>query len=70
MLHNKLCQALNNSTLTNTWFTNENRIILLSSAKNLTDTHNLFLSTYNRIEFSLGSCLSKIGTETIEYRCL
>ena len=60
--HNALRQPFDNGGLTDTWLTNQDRVVLGTAAEHLNDTSNLFISPNHRIEFPLSRQLGQIAT--------
>ncbi len=60
-----LCQSFNNCAFTDTWFSNENRIILLSTPQDFDHTEHLLVSTDYRVKLVVQRCLSQIGREIV-----
>ena len=67
---NHLGQALDDSTLSDTWFTYQDGVVLLATAENLDDALYLAFTTDTRVELRVESLLCQVGTEVVEYGCL
>ena len=64
--NNALCQAFHNCGLTNTRFTDKNRVVLGASAQHLNGTANLFDATNNWIKLSLASKVGHVATVLLQ----
>src|SRR6266404_3531901 len=69
-LGNSKCKALNDSGLTDTGFTGQNRIVLSPSGQDVNDLANLKVAAENGIDLSASSFCSQINSKLIERFCL
>ena len=63
-----LGKSLYDCSLTNTWFTYQARVVLSSSAQNLDQSGNLFLTSHYRVKLSLGCKLCQITAVLVQSR--
>ena len=68
MLHNELCQSLNNGALAYTRFPDENRIVLFSAAQYLCDTQDFLFTSDHFVKLSFCCSLGQIGRKVIKNR--
>ena len=61
-----LCETFNNCSLTNTWFTDENWVVLCATRENLHDALEFALTTNDGVELLVASKLCEVATELIE----
>src|SRR5690606_36386274 len=69
LLDNSKCQTFGNSSLTNTWFSNQYWVVFLSSGKNLSYTFDFFFTTDDRIKPIILRHFSEIPTKIIQNWC-
>ena len=66
VVNDALCKAFNDCGLTNTWLTDEHRVVLRAARKNLHHSFELGCSADHRVERVFTSHLSEIASELIE----
>ena len=64
---NRLSEALHNSRLTHTGFTNEDRVVLGTARENLHHALDFLLTTNNRVKLAFAGSLSQVATELVEH---
>ena len=64
-----LCKAFGNRRFSDTWLSNEARVIFCPAAQDLNHTLNFLAAADNRVEFSFAREFGEIAAVLIERRC-